>query len=138
MMAAVTIITLIFCVWLFSNTKILYFLSKKSLEIMMWNLFIVILCTNIDGIGVPSSLDFRNARFNSSRSTLGTLSCILINLMMPALIVSVPFMIVRLRRCRAKVWNIAGVSARNGNIEIPEEESQFSKKKKIENLQDSL
>jgi len=130
MMAAVTIITLIFCVWLFSNTQILYFLSKKSLEIMMWNLFIVILCTNIDGIGVPSSLDFRNARFNSSRSTLGTLSCILINLMMPALIVSVPFMIVRLRRSRAKVWNIAGVSSRNGNIEIPEEESQFSKLKK--------
>ncbi len=122
MMACITIITAMFCVWLFSNTQLFCIISRKILEIMRWNFFLIILFSNIDGIGVPASLDLRTIHFDSSLSIFGTALAIIFNLGIPAIIVAIPFIIMALRRSRAKVWNITGVPIRGGIIQVSDSE----------------
>ncbi|RZJ99688.1 MAG: hypothetical protein EOO43_26060, partial [Flavobacterium sp.] len=48
---------------------------------IQWNLFLIVILSNMDSVGVFSSLEFRTTPFNSFSSVLGTLICVIINLL---------------------------------------------------------
>jgi len=55
-----------------------FFIQVKT--VIQWNLMLIVICSNMDSVGVYSSLELRTTPFNSFLSVLGTLICVLVNL----------------------------------------------------------
>ena len=55
-----------------------FFVKVKS--VIQWNLMLIVICSNMDSVGVYSSLEIRTTPFNSFLSVLGTLICVVFNL----------------------------------------------------------
>lgn len=55
-----------------------FFVKVKN--VIQWNLILIVICSNMDSVGVYSSLELRTTPFNSFLSVMGTLICIVVNL----------------------------------------------------------
>ena len=86
------------------NVKFLTVIFGKIRDLIKWNLFLMILCSNIDGVGVFSSLELRNTRFNSALSALGTLTCISINILILFLLIKIPLITYSLQKSKYKIF----------------------------------
>ncbi len=66
----------------FYTKKIKYIgrLFFKVKSVIQWNLVLILICSNLDSVGVYSSLELRTTPFDSILSILGTLICVFVNL----------------------------------------------------------
>jgi len=69
-----------------------------------WNFFIIIYCGNLDGIVLPTSLQMRNAHFDTASSGISIMMCILMNLFTVFLFSFAFYIIHDIRKNRKKIF----------------------------------
>lgn len=112
------------------STKYVHLILRHIENITKWDLFLLLLCTNIDGLGVYSSLELRNIHPNVALSLLSTIICFAMNLLVLNLLAQALYMFIDLQRSRYQVIPLPQVSPINNEDNLKKKEapkwSQYS------------
>jgi len=121
------IVAIVFSAFLTRRIKLIGSLLAKVRDVLKWNLFLMLLCTNLDGVGLFSSLIFLNASMATPWAGLDLALCIMMNMAVIYLIFKIPYIIFYLKRSRRRVFSmVSSLDAKDTSVTIEMKERIIS------------
>ncbi|RZK02226.1 MAG: hypothetical protein EOO43_23470 [Flavobacterium sp.] len=73
-------------------------LSTRVKKILKWDVVILILCTNVDGVGIFTSLQLRTIQWDNAASITSFIFCILTNIIVAYLLIKALYVLIGIRK----------------------------------------
>ena len=83
--------------------RVIHILSKRIKNITKWDFFLLVFCSNFDGIAFFSALQLQTVHFNSPIAVISSASCLLLNIFAIYLLIKLMHIIITTRSTKAKV-----------------------------------